>query len=592
MAKYEEFLNELVILEKKYLLYSRGHDFVNQAALDLLRTIGELHGSTPSIRIVDTGFSMIINDVEFSVDNLKVGYLTHLFSGRGINSVTFHEGVGFSAIMDFLYLLNSIPNSSKLLYHTDIQYAIHNIDSIQVEEIDYGRLSYGNLNEVQDQPGDVDQIKIQLYESLKPLNPNIDSCDTDELIDIALDELSKMSQTDVPDFIQGLSDEVISEMIARVKAKENSISPSLIDLLVAMDTARKLAGHDSLGEPVDGISHDQVNKLVEREAYELYVTEDYRQHLRSLLAYDGQSMETITEIDMFDKTLINRTIVTALIQLTKAKLDSEMHMCFVDSIHSYLDQFIDDNDWQFIQSLTDDQLVCSYIQQDSTVLRMSEAIRGSNSYRDNHLEVVIQVSGHKNLYWLMDDYIKEENLSTRRGILSLIQSFQETAAIHAVRRLVEDPTIGVSRCMPIIKGHSGSIPKELTSRLHALDSADAKLLAIRILLTQNDEGIRDDIARTIQNGESDMIFGLLDLIREFKITELIGTLLNRIRTFYIDDTMFKFIVKTIDTVSSIDYMAYEDMEKKLMRKRITLSPKNLRRIRKHLKGVSHEYKPR
>ena len=42
----------------------------------------------------------------------------------------------------------------------------------------------------------------------------------------------------------------------------------------------------------------------------------------------------------------------------------------------------------------------------------------------------------------------------------------------------------------------------------------------------------------------------------------------------------------------IDYMAYEDMEKKLMRKRITLSPKNLRRIRKHLKGVSHEYKPR
>jgi len=591
-SKYEDFLNELVILEKKYLLYSRGHDFVNQAALDLLRTIGEIHNGTTSIRIVDNGYNLVINDVKFNENNIKASYLSQLLGGRAINSVTFLPGVGFSSMMDFLYLLNAIPNNSKLLYHTDIQFAIHNIDSIKVEEIDYGRLRYGYGDEAQNQSGDEKNIKIQLYESLKTINPNIENSDTNELIDIALEELSKMSRTEGTDFLQGLTDDVLSEMIARVKAKENSISPSLIDLLVAMDSARKLSGNDSLEKSFDEISYDQVNKLVEREAYELYVSEDYRQHLRSLLSYDSQSMDSNTEIDMFDKTLINRTILTALIQLTKNKLDNKMHLSFVESIHKYLDEFIDGNDWQFIRSMTSDELVCSYLEQDSTVLRMSEAIRSSNSYRDNNLEEVIKVSGPKNLYWMLDSYINEENFSTRRGILNLIQSFQETAAIHAVKRFLGDPTIEISKCMPIIKEHAGSIPKELSSKLFTCDSADAKLLAMRILLTQNDESVKNDIDRIIQNGESDMIFGVLDLIREFRITELSGTLVDRISTFYINESKFKFIVKTIDTISWIDSSAFRELENRLMRKRLTISPKKLRRIKKYLKGVSHDHKSR
>ena len=222
ISKYEDLLNELVILEKKYLLYSRGHDFVNMAALDILRTIGEIHASTPSITIVDNGFNLVINGVEFNDYNIKASYLSQLLGSRGIKSLTLLPGVGFSSLMDFLYLLNSIPNNSKLLYHTDIQYAIHNIDSIQVEEIDYGSLRYGYSHEGQEESIEENNIRTQLYESLKTLDSVNDSCGTEELIDIALEEMSEMSQTQVTEFLQGLSDDAVSEIIARIKARENS----------------------------------------------------------------------------------------------------------------------------------------------------------------------------------------------------------------------------------------------------------------------------------------------------------------------------------------------------------------------------------
>jgi len=590
MSKYEDLLNELVILEKKYLLYSHGHDFVNQAVLDLLRTIGDIHSINPNIKIVDTGYSILINDVEFNLDNLKVEYLMQLLGGRGIYSLTFCAGIGFSSIMDFFYLINSIPANSKLLYHDHIQLAIHNIDLIKVEEMDYGKLKYFYKDEMQEVLGEDNKIRLQLYESVKTLNPDIDSNNTNEMIDIALNELSKMPQNKVQDFLQGLSDDVVSKIIERVSAKRNSISPSLIDLLVAMDSARKLAGDEIIENSFEEISYDQVNKLVEREAYELYVTEDYRQHLRSLLEYDNQSVDNIAEVDMFNKILVNRTITTALINLTNDKLDKTVYVSFVDIIHKYLEELIICMDWQFIQSITNEQLVSTYLKQDSTIQILSKTIRDNESYSNNSLMEVIKVSGPKNLSWLMDSYIEEMDSKNRRGILRLIQSFQEAAAIQAVRRFIGDPTKKLSLFMPIIRDHLGLIPKDLASKLFSCDSIDAKLLAMRILLIHDDDNVKNDIERLIKDGDNSLVLDLLDLIRDFKITEVIDSLVNKIGTLYIDESMFNFIVKTIETISCIDSEAYKDLKNTLMKKRFTLSPKNLRGIKKYLEGVSHDHK--
>lgn len=588
-AKYEDFLNELVVLEKKYLLYSHGHDYVNQAVLDLLRTIGEIHSTTPNIKMVDTGFNLVINGVEFSADNMKVGYLMQLLGGRGITSITFCSGVGFSSIIDFLYLLNAIPTNSKLLYHTDIQYAIHNIDSIIIEEMDYNSLRYGYQAEIQKASSD---IRSELCNSLKNYNSGVEGLSTDELIDIALEELSKMSESQASEFLKGLPYEAISVVTARANVKKNSISPSLIDLLVAMDLARKLSGGDSLETPAEGMSDDQINKLVEREAYELYVSEDYRQHLRSLLSHDTQSAGRVSEIDLFDSKLINRTIVTALLHLVRNKLDDSMHISFVDSIHKYLDEFIDTRDWQFIHSIMNDERVHTYMNKDSTVLKLSQTVRASRSYSDNNLLEIIKVSGPKNLGWLIDAYLNEEELRTRRGILIIIQSFQEMAAIQAVIKYIGDPTRKISIFIPIVEDHLKSIPKDLAVKLYACDSSDAKFLAMRILLTQDDDSIITDIEKLIKTGEDDLVLGLTDLIREFKITEVAGALMSKIDTFHIDDDMYKLIVRIIDTIAWIDADAFEDLKKRLMKYRLTISPKKLGRIKKHIKGVSHDNKSR
>ena len=589
-ARYGDFLNELVILGKKYLLYSHGHDFVNQAVLDLLRTIGDIHRDTPSIKIVDTGYSLVINEVEFSMDDMKVEYLMHLLGGRGIFSITFNSGVGFSSIVDFLYLLNSIPTNSKLLYHDEIQLAIHNIDFIEVQEVDYGKLKYlykdkdkENIENIENEK----QIRMQLYEELKSLNPEIQPNNTDEMIDMALDRLSQMPQAKAQEFLKDLSAEVVSKIIERVNAKANLISPSLIDLLFAMDTARKLVGEDKAVEEVEEISSDQVNKLVERESYELYVTEDYRQHLRSLLAYDVQAQDEIKGVEIFDKTLINRTIVTALLNLTKNKLDTTMEISFADTIMKYLEEFISNRDWDFIQSVSNEELVSKFLKRDNTVKLLSETIRENRSYNDEDLLEVIKISGPKNINWLVDSYLEEDDSRIRRGILKLIQPYQEEAAIYATRRLIEDPTTKIGLLNPLIKDHLGSIPMDLASRLILSESIDSKLLAMRIQLTQGDEGVKKELDRLIIESDCDLALSLLDLVKDFRITEVIGSVLEKIKVFYIDHKMYKYIVKAIDTISLIDVKAYEELENKLIKTKITLSPSNLKNVKNYLKGVSH-----
>jgi len=589
-ARYEDFLNELVILEKKYLLYSHGHDFVNQAVLDLLRTIGDIHRDTPSIKIVDTGYSLVINEVEFSMDDMKVEYLMHLLGGRGIFSITFDSGVGFSSIVDFLYLLNSIPTNSKLLYHDEIQLAIHNIDFIEVQEVDYGKLKYlykdkdkENIESIEKEK----QIRLQLYEELKSLNPEIQPNNTDEMIDMTLDRLSQMPQAKAQELLKDLSAEVVSKIIERVNVKANLISPSLIDLLFAMDTARKLVGEDRVEDEVEEISSDQVNKLVERESYELYVTEDYRQHLRSLLAYDAKAQDEIKGVEIFDKTLINRTIVTALLNLTKNKLDTTMEISFADTIKKYLEEFISNRDWDFIQSVSNEELVSKFLKRDNTVKLLSETIRENRSYNDEGLLEVIKISGPKNINWLVDSYLEEDDSRIRRGILKLIQPYQEEAAIYATRRLIEDPTTKIGLLNPLIKDHLGSIPMDLASRLILSESIDSKLLAMRIQLTQGDEGVKKELDRLIIASDCDLALSLLDLVKDFRITEVIGSVLEKIKVFYIDHKMYKYIVKTIDTISFIDVKAYEELENKLIKTKISLSPSNLKNVKNYLKGVSH-----
>lgn len=580
------------MLEKKYLLYSQIHDFVNHAVLDLLRIIREILCETWEVRIVDTGNGMVVNDVDFHAFDLRVEYLTYLFGGRGIRAVTFLKDVDFSSIKDFMYLLNSIPSNSNLLYHTDIQFAIHSISSIKIEEIEYGRLRYGYGEGAQDLPPDEKKTRVQLYESLKTADSSIDSYETDELVDMALEEISQMSQAEVLDFFQGLSDDSISLMVTRVQTKENSISPSLVDLLVALDSARKQAGADRLEKSSDRISYAQVNKLVEREAYESYVSEDYREYIQSLLAYDMKSPENMEGIDFFDNGLINRTIVTALIHLAKNKLHKYLEGSILEIINSYLDEFVDFRDWEFIHSIIGEDSVSSYLKQDSSVKRLSQVISSGNSYGDHYVMEIIKVSGQKNINWLMDSYMAQGDLTQRNRILAMLRMFGGAAMIQAITKIIGDPEGLMPMMVPIIEGNLGSVPRELSSRLLEVDFAGGKLLAIRILLIQNDQKVKHFMKQMIQNGDDDFVFQLLDLIEEFKIIELTDVLIAKIKTLYISQDNLRFILKTIDTVFSVDSQAFRELENRLMRRKVTLSPKNLGSIKGYLKGVCHDHKSR
>ncbi len=584
--KYDDLLNELVILQKMYLLYSHGHMFLEQGAISLLKILNELHKTTPKIRIAGLGKSLLINNVEYENANPKVGYLSHLLGGRGIFSISFNLGVELDSILDFFYLLNAIPNKSNLLYHRDIQIAMHNINFIEIEEMDYSGIRYSYEDEGQNHSTDIVLNKNQLYEVLKSLNSAMDSFKKNELIDIAMEEINKMSPDEVSDFIAGLSDEAVSEILKIVKAKETSISP-LLDRLVVLDASRRLAVNEEVGQLNNRMSNNQLNKLIEGEAYELYVSEKYKQHLGNISESHSPSLEKFSMTDLFDKALISKTVVIALIHLSKNELDTGMQDRFVESIYNYIDEFLENGDWYFIYSILNNKLVSTYLEQDSTVQKLAQGIINNKSYTNNHAFEILKVSGPKNLNWLMDLYIDESEGESKKSILNLILLFSETASVEAINKIISYPTQNFSSLVPIIENNLGAIPRVLLLQLLSSDLANVKLLAIKILLTRKDYQVKNEIEQIILNGEDHLVMGILDLIRDYKLTAYTEALVGRIRTLYISKDHLKITLKTIDTVALIDDSGFQNWAKQLMRKRFTLSPRNLRIIKQHLKGASH-----
>jgi len=580
---YDDFLNKLVILEKKNLLYSHDHDFLDQSASDLMKVINELHKITPKIRIAALGDNLAINDLDYSDNNPKASYLAHLLSDRGIFSISLNPGIGANSIQEFLNLLNSIPKKSKLLYHLDIQLDLYNINAIEIEEMDYSSVVYGYEDEMLGL-NDTKLNKNQIKKALQSLYPKLGSGKKDQLILMAMEEMKKMSEDEASDYILGLSEEVVSAILKMLKEKENPSSPSLVDLLKVLENDKELTED----EASDRINQEYINKLMEKEPYEMYLSDDYSKHLQNLLAFDLDSINKLDKIDLFDKGLVNKTILKALINLYKSDSNLDFHKSFLENIHSIINEFIDLGDFQFIHSLLNEEVIGFYLRKDTPILGISKAVKKKKAYKDIHIFEILKASGPKNINWLLDSYLEEEDKDTREDILKLVFEFEEVASVKIIEKIISDQIQDISLFIPLIKDNYKIIPRSLVIKLLSLNIIDAKLLAINILLTQEDEKAKGIIDEIIQGDDNILIYELLDLIKEYKITESIENLIAKIKTFYISKEHLKYILKTIDTVSVIDKESYQGLSKGLMKKWFSLSPKNLKVIKKHLIGVSYE----
>lgn len=580
---YDDFLNKLVILEKKNLLYSHDHDFLDQSASDLMKVINELHKITPKIRIAALGDNLAINDLDYSDNNPKASYLAHLLSDRGIFSISLNPGIGANSIQEFLNLLNSIPKKSKLLYHLDIQLDMYNINAIEIEEMDYSSVVYGYEDEMLGL-NDTKLNKNQIKKALQSLYPKLGSGKKDQLILMAMEEMKKMSEDEASDYILGLSEEVVSAILKMLKEKENPSSPSLVDLLRVLENDKELTED----EASDRINQEYINKLMEKEPYEMYLSDDYSKHLQNLLAFDLDSINKLDKIDLFDKGLVNKTILKALINLYKSDSNLDFHKSFLENIHTIINEFIDLGDFQFIHSLLNEEVIGFYLRKETPIFGISKAVKKKKAYKDIYIFEILKASGPKNINWLLDSYLEEEDKDTREDILKLVFEFGEVASVKIIEKIISDQIQDISLFIPLIKDNYKIIPRSLVIKLLSLNIIDAKLLAINILLTQEDEKAKGIIDEIIQGDDNILIYELLDLIKEYKIKESIESLVAKIKTFYISKEHLKYILKTIDTVSVIDKESYQGLSKGLMKKWFSLSPKNLKVIKKHLIGVSYE----
>ncbi len=580
---YDDFLNKLVILEKKNLLYSHDHDFLDQSASDLMKVINELHKITPKIRIAALGDNLAINDLDYSDNNPKASYLAHLLSDRGIFSISLNPGIGANSIQEFLNLLNSIPKKSKLLYHLDIQLDMYNINAIEIEEMDYSSVVYGYEDEMLGL-NDTKLNKNQIKKALQSLYPKLGSGKKDQLILMAMEEMKKMSEDEASDYILGLSEEVVSAILKMLKEKENPSSPSLVDLLRVLENDKELTED----EASDRINQEYINKLMEKEPYEMYLSDDYSKHLQNLLAFDLDSINKLDKIDLFDKGLVNKTILKALINLYKSDSNLDFHKSFLENIHTIINEFIDLGDFQFIHSLLNEEVIGFYLRKETPIFGISKAVKKKKAYKDIYIFEILKASGPKNINWLLDSYLEEEDKDTREDILKLVFEFGEVASVKIIEKIISDQIQDISLFIPLIKDNYKIIPRSLVIKLLSLNIIDAKLLAINILLTQEDEKAKGIIDEIIQSDDNILIYELLDLIKEYKIKESIESLVAKIKTFYISKEHLKYILKTIDTVSVIDKESYQGLSKGLMKKWFSLSPKNLKVIKKHLIGVSYE----
>jgi hypothetical protein len=643
-----EILNNLIIFDRQMTIYPKGHGMVERACQNLMNSLDVYFSSSEKLEIIVAKPSISVNGTEIALGTTQRNAILDMFLKRGLISITFFDGVSKAEMINLFSCLQSVPHGSHILYHQDIIKKIDKIGNIRVRYIRLGVMKYtenliddyglsaeskkvlelflygsGSVQQPSDPAGIedilpenrdnvleayVDLLNEAIYErdshsisemqaffrAAKDLLPKMSTAIRNDFLTITFDNLNEgVPEERLETILNYMPYELLVDLIQMAKDSNREISPAFVQIMNALHPLTNQTTDDYISDYQHvHMTAEQFDKLIDRERYEDYISQDYGNQLTQISTqfeqeYDAGLFTGAAKdyAECFSQTYIDCRVMTSLSCLLGGLLAEDTSKVFNNYLKELAFRVARYGKWDILVKAMPYSGFQSICRTDMFIQMLEKAYLEEAVDMRKALETIIVNSGEKNLPWILNHYLNTNVPEEEDRFLSLLLQFGTTTASRAIGDLKHISKNTLNKMIRIMQACHIQLSQEQIELLLTNEDMEVQFRGIQLLMEQDSQQAFKELLRRLRDKSGDMRLITLEFIGNNNYTQVIPLLLKCLSVFYIDESRFRFNCEIIDTLHTMGPNALKRGANRVQGFKISLTPKRLKETQKYLRRL-------
>jgi len=445
----------------------------------------------------------------------------------------------------------------------------------------------------------------QLDTMIKDLNPDIRNQFLSATFNHStMDKLPSGAES----FLSGLSENHLMEMIHQASMEKRKISQSLINLVCTLTDIEKLPFSIENQKDRTTEKTDLPEEVFESEDYTHYVPEDYDDLLKTLIGQKNNLEdpdETEFSLDDHLKTLtedhLDLQITNLLVHMTGTTENLEEYVTYTKRLEQTVVNLDLDNEDQFrllleiissrekdIRSSRDNRIrkiawdFLKQLRSREFIRKIEQGFRHIDPFTMNNSPAVFRFLGQDGIPLMVGLYLREKNNERKKWLQGILKKNKEKTALEAARQITALNSEDAGELVDVIKqiGDESAVLC-FESLLSHLDIS-IQFQAMNILLHFRNNNAMAKLMLLLQTGPYEKTLMALELTGINKLTELVPEILEMIKPGVLTKQDYQLNKQIIQSLGAIGDPRSIPAFERLVRKKITLFPNELLKMKQTL----------
>jgi hypothetical protein len=423
---------------------------------------------------------------------------------------------------------------------------------------------------------------------------------------------------DAETVLGGFTDDMVIEMLGQASAEGREISPTLAGLVNRLSRSQSdvPAGPSNVKDNQSSkgfmglaFNTEHMQKLFDREKYEVYVEDDYQKMLRHLSEGPSASVDRFPleeHLTSLEDEHLDFQIGRALLAFLEENIDEEDYREFAQKIVALMPQFLETGNfellWRILEALRRHSMdkpvqgirdsaeeAKKFFSDPEFIGKLLKAFDRWMREKGQEASGLIQALGPDTIPGIMDIFCNEETVGGRRMLFNLLCLFGDTAVREAHKKLRDPRPITVRNLLIFIgrAGNASSIPQVKPLLRH--HDPMVRLEALSILLKFKDPGAINYLRSAIHDKDRDFAFQAVVLAGQYRIADVTEDVLSKIKRVILFETDYAENEEIIRVLGNIgDPRALAELEK-LARATWSLYPHSLMHMKEAIYSSLSRY---
>ncbi len=633
-----DFLGAWVRLDKSIALYPVGHSAIGAALEYACETLNLALDGRAKIDVFCFKGHVRSNEEMLDPRGRHVQEFSALLAQRGIVRLTMYEKLSKDTIELSLRLLHKMPSKHYLVHHPEIIDALNQLNCIEIQALDlksvrftvgyhgdeeaslWQQLLVGDQGEVASEASQAQTVKRyktllqeQLQSSTGDVSGFFHAVDhlfgdfapyvQSEMVAETLSQLDAVIDRDqVAHTLESMPNEMVIKMLEQVRDEGKEISPALLKLLGALHSAEHevYSGDIELNKNVN-LKQEHVEKLIEREFYEQYVLNDYRDMLlglsQNVAGPDTLYLAGVDRIkESFQQTYLANHILEGFTRLVINAENNGISVETLDVTIGMIDQAMIQSQYHVILTISD-QL--DAMQGATHEARMLTHVMRLQQYLKSQLVVqriakdFVESDGNSHLLdqlilrqftvhapWLIDYYLSNTRTSKGQHALNLLLSNKGLVGERVIQRIPHSKSEEMGALYNLLRHCEGELSAVQMQQLLNCKYKTIRMEAIKRLLNESSLLAVPYLTVLLLDKDLKTQLRCLELIRHNDIRHMKNELIAQIPFWYIPREQVQVAKKAFQILQSWqDDQEIKGFVDAYIKRKFSLTPGRMRIIK-------------